>query len=398
MKNRILFLTLLLSVGCLAGCSNNGEEGNDGEIIIPTADETKEFGGSERKQAQKLLLNKKMVSVMIGEEMELVGKTRLYSTGKNLSYEIADPTIASVSEAGLVKGLKQGKTKITVTDLDNPHLKVEVPVLVNKELSATEKTDLIKSFTDLGETSVKAIVNNESYEKSVYKNGKLQKYLIEDEQLVASYDDAYFRITETDSESITENGALNIADYEWIFYTNPFFDTVVYHTTGDVKNYYPVATQSYMEGNRYQPMFDILDNLFVSGSEVFTNVFRYAALTPVATMAEDEDICGSAGSGSMMFSSTANFPSDTADQDDESRYGIPYGTPTPATQTMRFTIDNNQVKNIDIDLRMTYTIGEDNYVEIYHIVYNYERIDEQKSQIVVPNRKDYTLVDYLFAI
>ncbi len=401
MKNtKVLFLTLLLSAGCLAACGKQNGQGKETEIVIPTASETKEFGDVEKKPAEKLLLNKKMVSIMVGEQTELVGKTRLYSTGKNLEYKIDDATIASISETGEVKGLKQGRTKITVTDKDNPHLSVEVPVLVNKSLSSSEKASMIENFKAVGETEVRAIINNETYEKSIFKNGKLQKYLVEDEVLVASYDDAYFRITETDSETITENGAINIANYEWIFYTNPFYDTIVYHTTGDVKNYYPVATQSYMEGERYKPMFEILDNLFTSGSEVFTNTFRYVPLTSVANMAasEEEGLVGSAGANCMMFTSSASWPTDTADQDTETRYGIPFGTLTPTTQTMRFTIEDNKVKNIDIDIVITYTIGEDDYEEIYHIVYNYERLDEQKSQIIVPNRKDYTLVDYLFAI
>ena len=238
MKNtKVLFLTLLLSAGCLAGCGKKSDDqGKEQEIIIPTASEVKEFGGVEKQPAENLLLNKKMVSIMVGEQVELVGKTRLYSTGKNLEYKIDDATIASVSEVGEVKGLKQGRTKITVTDKDKPHLSVEFPVLVNKSLSSSEKANMIESFKAVGETEVKAIVNNETYEKSIFKNGKLQKYLIEDEVLVASYDDAYFRITETDSESVTENGAINISNYEWIFYTNPFYDTIVYHTTGDVKN------------------------------------------------------------------------------------------------------------------------------------------------------------------
>ena len=405
MKNKVLLVTLLLSVSTLAGCDKKEQEEPKKEatpIIEPTADETKEFGEAEKKLASQLLLNKKYLSIFVNEEVELVGKTRLYSTGKNLSYVVADPTIASVSEAGLVKGLASGETKITVTDLDNPHLSVEVPVYVNATINESRKTALVNEFKALGTEEVTAVVNHQSYEKITYKNDVVHKYLIEDEDMVASYDDAYFRITEVDSESITDNGSLNIAFFEWIFYTNPFYDTIVYHQTGDIKTYSPVATQSYMEKERTVPMFEILDNLFTSGSEVFTNVFRYASLGSVASMAETEDEgdFGSMGDGSMVFTSTATWESETATQDDETRYGIPYGTLTPTTQDMRFTIKDNKVVGVDIDIEMTYKIGSDNYREEYHIVYNYEEItSENRSQhIVVPNRKDYTLVDYLFAI
>ena len=386
--NKLLFLTLLVSACCLTACNSNPED--EDQIVVDN---------STDKTADHLFLNRRMVSLMVDEELPLVGKPQINHDGKNLKYECADTSIATVSEDGTVKGIKAGHTSITVSDKSNPELKAEIPVMVSAEISGSEQSALVNEFKN-DTTEVKAVVNNELYEQATYKNGVLQKYDCEEETMVASYNDAYFRITASGSEIITENGDFKFSSMEWIFYTNPYYDTLVYHTDGDVKNYYPVATQSYMEEERTVPLFAILDNIFVSGSEIFTNVFRYASVsTAVSNIGTEEgDVVGSAGPESLFFTSSASWPNETASQDDETRYGIPFGTLTPTTQDMRFTIKDGRVANIDIHIKSTYTIGEDEYEEITDIVYSYEEIDAQKSQIIIPNRKDYTLVDYLFAI
>ena len=105
---------------------------------------------------------------------------------------------------------------------------------------------------------------------------------------------------------------------------------------------------------------------------------------------------GSLGDGQMIYGCTVHFDDETADQDTETRYGIPYGTPTPATQAMRYAVKDNRVIALAIHLEETYTIGEDNYVEIYDIDHTYYDFDE--DTLYIPNKKDYTLVDSLFSI
>ena len=407
MKNyKALLLTLLIATGSLAGCGTPEEvlPDNSGEIIIPESDSEKAFDEAAI-QPKGLLLNHKTLAVMVGEELELRGIQQAHHDGKSLTFKSANDAIASVDANGLVTGVSQGETTIEVADKNDPNLKISVPVSVGAELTTISRTRMLNDLGKVDESDLKSIVDHNMYEKRLYKNGVLQSYDRYDEHLVASYDDAYFRIYETDGEIRTEGGSITFSEYDWIFNTNKFYDTLVYHQVGDIKTYYPVSTVSYMESSpRYQPMFDILDNLFVSGHEVFTNIFETAKLGGFLEYAVSnysnvkKNFFASAGDGSLIFDCTVNYSTTTADQDDETRYGIPYGTPTPTIYNLRFQVKDNKVVGFSNHGVMTYTIGEDEFEEVYDIDHLYERFDDQKSQIVIPDKSQYTLVDYLFAI
>ena len=399
--NKALLLTLILATGSLVGCNENDLPLPD-DSITPIANE-KVFD-EEAVQPKELLLNHKTVAMAVEETYQLSGIQQAHHDGKSLTFKSADPAVASVDETGLITGVAAGQTTIEVADKNNPGLKKSVPVYVEPE--TTRPKTILSRLAAIDESSLTAIVDHNMYEKRIYKNGILQSYDRFDEHMVASYDDAYFRIYETDGEIRTEGGSITFSEYDWIFNTNKYYDTLVYHQVGDIKTYYPVSTVSYMnQSPRYQPMFDILDNLFVSGHEVFTNIFENAKLSgflAYATKNYSNVIKGdfhSFGDGkSLLFDCVVNYDDDTASQDDETRYGIPFGTECPTTYNLRFHVEDNRVVGYTNHGVMTYTIGSDNYEEVYDIDHLYERIDDQKSQIVVPDKSQYTLVDYLFAI
>ena len=404
-NNKALLLTLLIAVGSLAGCNKipaTPEQGD--EEIIPESDSSKVFGG-EAVSPKGLLLNHKTVATVVGEEYQLECIPQANHDGKSVTFSSANPMVAKVDENGVITGLSAGQTTITVTDKTNPDLKEEVPVYVASTIGMVAQSKILKRLGQVDETNLRSIVDHEMYEKRIYKNGVLQSYDRYDQTLVASYDDAYFRILETDGEIKTEGGSITFTEYDWIFNTNKYYDTLVYHQVGDIKTYYPVSTVSYMEESpRYKPMFDILDNLFVSGHEVFTNLFENAKLKGFLEYATSnysnvtKDLFASVdGESSLLFGCTVNYDS-TATQDDESRYGIPYGTPTPTTYQLRFHVEDDKVLGYTNHGVTTYTIGDDEYEEVYDMDHLYERFDEQKSQIVIPDKSQYTLVDYLFAI
>ena len=398
--NKALLLTLILATGSLVGCNENDLPLPD-DSITPIANE-KVFD-EEAVQPKELLLNHKTVAMAVEETYQLSGIQQAHHDGKSLTFKSADPAVASVDETGLITGVAAGQTTIEVADKNNPELKKSVPVYVEPE--TTRPKTILSRLAAIDESSLTAIVDHNMYEKRLYKNGVLQSYDRYDEHLVASYDDAYFRIYETDGEIRTEGGSITFSEYDWIFNTNKFYDTLVYHQVGDIKTYYPVSTVSYMETSpRYQPMFDILDNLFVSGHSVFTNIFENAKLEGFLEYAQKnysnvtKNMFASDGEGNLIFDCTVNYDDTTADQDDETRYGIPFGTPTPSVYNLRFHVRDNKVMGYTNHGVMTYTIGEDEYEEVYDIDHLYERFDEQKSQIVIPDKSQYTLVDYLFAI
>ena len=208
--NKVLFLALLVSACCLTACNHEEEEW------------PKVIDNSEVQTPDHIFLNRRMVSLMVDETLPVVGKPQINHDGQNLKYEIADTSIATVTEDGVVKGIKAGSTSLTISDKSNPELQTTIPVVVNGDINAATKNSLIADFKS-NTKEVKAVINNEIYETATYKNGVLQKYDVEEETMVASYNDAYFRITATGGEIIAERGDLQFSSMEWIFYTNPYY-------------------------------------------------------------------------------------------------------------------------------------------------------------------------------
>ena len=236
-------------------------------------------------------------------------------------------------------------------------------------------------------------------------------YLAWDQNFVCSTSDAYFRLYETDGDIKTDNGAITFKNYDWIFHNNEYYDTTVFHDVSGVKTYFPVSTTSYLGQPRITPVLEILDNMFTSGRDIFTNTMTNAKLEgfleyAVANYSNvfknawgcmlDED--EKAIKDTLLFSCKVTFNDSKADQDDEDRYGIPYGTPTPTVYNMTFTVKDNKLLGYSNHGTMTYKIGDDEYQEVYDIDHYYERItDENKDQyIVVPDYHAYRLAESLF--
>lgn len=437
-NNKVLFLTSLLAVTCLVGCGSNthksslpetsssdpassetsssseassSEESSSSSssssnpgptpITLPEADEIKEFDNTVPYYPQEILLNHRLASILINEEYQLAPIGQYKYDGSTLQYASKDPSIVTVDETGLLKGVKAGKTEVEVSDKNNPNLKTTVPVTVNKECDEDEAATISAALAAIDESGLNQLVDNEMYEKRVYKNGEMIRYDRFDQRMTISLPDGYFRIWETDAEIKTQNGSVDYTNYEWIFHTNRFFDTYIYHTTGNLNNYLRVPTQSFMdEGVRIAPVYEILDNIFTSGREILDNNIKNAKLSDFTdTITADysnvtNKKLGSNGEGQCIFACDISFANETADQDDESRYGIPFGTPMPAVQSMRYVVENNKLIGYSVHLVSDYEIDGVPYQDVYDIDHKYDEFTAEK--IYDPDRSTYTQVFDLF--
>ena len=437
-NNKVLFLTSLLAVTCLVGCGSNthksslpetsssdpassetsssseassSEESSSSSssssnpgptpITLPEADEIKEFDNTVPYYPQEILLNHRLASILINEEYQLAPIGQYKYDGSTLQYASKDPSIVTVDETGLLKGVKAGKTEVEVSDKNNPNLKTTVPVTVNKECDEDDAAKISAALAAIDESGLNQLVDNEMYEKRVYKNGEMIRYDRFDQRMTISLPDGYFRIWETDAEIKTQNGSVDYTNYEWIFHTNRFFDTYIYHTTGNLNNYLRVPTQSFMdEGVRIAPVYEILDNIFTSGREILDNNIKNAKLSDFTdTITADysnvtNKKLGSNGEGQCIFACDISFANETADQDDESRYGIPFGTPMPAVQSMRYVVENNKLIGYSVHLVSDYEIDGVPYQDVYDIDHKYDEFTAEK--VYDPDRSTYTQVFDLF--
>ena len=183
--NKSIFIALLFSLTAVTACEK-GEEVpfNPGptDIVIPDINIGEEVFNHEKTYPEKLLMNYRQISLLADEEdaQQLRPLGQFNYDNSNLSFVSGDPEIATVSEDGLVTGIAKGRTIVTVSDKDNANLKLEIPVIVNEEIvddptttRVDERIAAAEKFKSVDESNLKAIVDNEMYEKSLYKNNVL---------------------------------------------------------------------------------------------------------------------------------------------------------------------------------------------------------------------------------
>ena len=426
MKNKkVLFLTSLLAIATLAGCgtktSSKADDGVPTSMILPEASEVEGYDNDNVKFPEELLVNHRVAALMVNETLQLEATEQFGYAANNVKYEVKDATVATVSENGLITGLKAGETEIVVTDKNNPEFKRTVPVAVYGQVASADVagiTSALKAYEN--EHPVKEVVQRKRITRTFAKRPYVEPvegapendtpYTVfsadySDEMMVFSVEDAYLRILETDSEVRVTDGAVDFTTYDWIFHTNRYYDTLVYHQQGDAKTFYSAATQDYMDaGVRSAPLYDVLDNLFTVGHTFFENQLDNASFGDITDIAEndynnvEDKKVGSMGDGSLFVHGILTFNDSTADNDDERNYGIPVGTPTPTTQDSTWIVKDNKVEAIYFYLVQDYIIDDYEYQMIMDIDIKIDELSADRSEIYVPARDEYQTVDYLFAI
>ena len=426
MKNKkVLFLTSLLAVATLAGCgtktSSKADDGVPTSMILPEASEVQGYDNDNVNFPEELLVNHRVAALMVNETLQLEATEQFGYAANNVKYEVKDATVATISENGLITGLKAGETEIVVTDKNNPEFKRTVPVAVYDPVVSADVagiTSALKTYET--EHPVNEVVQRKRITRTFAKRPYVEPvegependtpYTVfsrdySDEMMVFSVEDAYLRILETDSEVRVTDGAVDFTTYDWIFHTNRYYDTLVYHQQGDAKTFYAAATQDYMDaGVRSAPLYDVLDNLFTVGHTFFENQLDNASFEDITDIAEkdydnvEDKKVGSIGDGSLFVHGILTFKDSTADNDDERNYGIPVGTPTPTTQDSTWIVRNNRVEAIYFYLVQDYIIDDYEYQMIMDIDIKIDELSADRHEIYVPARDQYQTVDYLFAI
>lgn len=429
-SNKVLFLTSLLAVATLAGCgtktSSKADDGVPTSMILPEASEVQGYDNDNVKFPEELLVNHRVAALMVNETLQLEATEQFGYATNNVKYEVKDATVATVSENGLITGLKAGETEIVVTDKSNPDFKRTVPVAVYDQVASADVkgvTDALKAYEN--DHPVNEVVQRKRITRTFAKRpyiappeGAPEGTVVDnpapyvqfsrdysDEMMVFSVDDAYLRILETDSEVRTVDGAVDFTTYDWIFHTNRYYDTLVYHQQGDAKTFYAAATQDYMDaGVRSAPLYDVLDNLFTAGHTFFENQLDNASFEDITDIAEkdydnvEDKKVGSMGDGSLFVHGVLKFKDSTADNDDERNYGIPVGTPTPTSQDSTWIVKDNKVEAIYFYLVQNYVIDDYEYQMIMDIDIKIDEISADRHELVVPSRDEYQQVDRLFDI
>ena len=146
------------------------------------------------------------LNLLKGQSADLVAAVAPWTlTNTDVTFETADPAIATVSEKGTVTGVAVGETVITVTTDAEPHLTAEVPVTVS-EPPVAELRGVIWNENGKGMASVFSTDNTANWE-ALAEVGQLRWAARVDDVLYGSTNDTMFAV-DADTYEVTQLGGI----------------------------------------------------------------------------------------------------------------------------------------------------------------------------------------------
>ena len=394
-KTKIVFPMLsLLLVGALASCSGEPE-------------------GPKAKPVTEIRLSRQNLGLNIDQEYDADGNPTGITKGEEFQLEVSslprqavkpvikfsstDEKVATVDENGLVKAIAKGECEIVASNEDGT-VKKSCPVFVGDAISKSQAGKIADKIKTAQESiSVDTVYTSCYWNNKIIKNDVVQQDTYFDREMIISRSNAYFKLFDKDTEIKVAEGSPEFSDGGWIIYTNEYFDTYLFHDSGDVKTFMVADSTSYISAGktRFDAMCAVLDSLFTSGSKIATNLF--------------EDVLGAGQSGPIGSANTAKRRGSNADdqlnisisesgqqqadRDDEEDYYIPAGTIYDVQIDIDYVVDENFVKAENVYQGFLYTLDEDNYENAFYLDYAYEY---RNVELDYPDYSLYQRVDTIF--
>jgi len=147
-RKSLLLCVAAMSLGGLAGCKNKNNEPTQPDTVDPSQDQDPQ---PVVVHVESLEITPTSLSLVEGQESSITATVLPENaTDKSVTFSSSDATIASVTAAGVVKGLKKGVAIITVQSVDNPS-KFKVCAV---QVSEAPSTDIPVEAIIVGETNL----------------------------------------------------------------------------------------------------------------------------------------------------------------------------------------------------------------------------------------------------
>ena len=390
MKNLLkLTLSLLALTGTLyvGGCTGETPS-EEPPVVVPV------FDGVTSMRVQE-----KLLPLFVGETADLHVDTFPRVLRAKAVFSVADTSIATVSEEGVVTAVAAGQTTLTVCNSDGAVTK-EIPIVVSEAnlKTSTKRSTLINNITKKQKSDGLANVDKvriyENSDELRFLNGTQIRHINEDQEMVISKSDAFFAIYGYDKEVKCSDGSVTIQDWGWIMYTNEYFDTYCFHIDGYTKNYCVVSTTSFVEkeGGRWAALCGVLDNLFISGHGIMTNYMEYSVGADVlsAGNASGTTKAGSLGDGNFMYT-YGEAGTDTVTAKEEDDIDIPAGTPGAYVFKLKMYYDQYIAQYREMTSDYDYTLEDGNIISTK--THRRMTFDHSLTEIEYPNKDNYSKVD-----
>lgn len=397
MKKKLTPILALAGVFLLAACDKT-------EIIKYD----KELDRSYSYNPDSLFLNYHGLSLFLNESVQLEANILpALAYDAKLNFSTSDITVATVDANGLVTAVGAGECSVIVTSDKNPNATETIPVVVLESIPCDQTTiplELSKGLDNTlvdqmvrfpsGEPTRTASIQNEIISYYDVKEGVpvLQKQRFDVIDIVCAKDEAYMLIDEKDYITKTEDGAREYDGSSWIIYTDPDYNSYLYHTLAASKNRLSVKTTYFIGNPRLDALYAILDSLFTSGHEYMATEFSGGVETSdLKNYARNVKFIvggGAYGNKSRMIIEQLGY-TDVATGEDESNSILYIPARTPYTEDIRidYTWSNGAIRQFNIYVKWSWEekgVTKQVTLERYKTYY----VDEE-VELFYPNPKDY---------
>ena len=365
-------LAALFAVVSLGGC-----KGGSGDTPVAEGPEVKE-----------ILPNRHALALFTGETFELSIRT-LPKTPEApvLRYRTGNAKVATIQD-GVITAKGPGICKVYIENSDRSVSEAIEIYVNNADMKATAANKLGKKMAAAQKEmqTPDIIYVNEIYDQYLSKNGVVQKTNYFDQDMIVSKENAYLYLYSHDYETHCEGGGIEETTSAWYMYTTASYDTYLFHVDGKLKTYMVVDTTSFIGKARYLALYDVLENLFVSGKAIVANQYEdFVGGDMLNSGPGSATKAGSLGDGNLSFSISDSYDNQTVKADEEEDYEVPAGT------VYTLDIDNTYAFNDylcavkDINQGMIYKLGGDDYIDFVHVTYHYQTATSE--DLIYP---DYT--------
>lgn len=392
MKNRLSTL-ILSAVGVLA-LSACGKETKENVQV-----QDFNFPGAGYVENDYFALKSLSYNLAVGETKEMSIETfpQAYKNS-SLVFTSTNPEVVTVSDAGVLTGVKKGHAEIKISSSDES-VSSKVKVVVSEASTKEGVKNAIDSISASYEsyTAPTKFTRYEYSEEFYYREG-VQEYGSKSSEALA-YDSVqgYFYVEGPYMTYRVPNGSPEVSNGKWLFYSiNDGLFVRMIHITPTSKNYFDLNTSSY-------PTYDaairgILNCFFVSGEKIINDPIEDAG-----GKNDFEDFIGfsstkfySVDSSSLYISYDESNSNQTVEADDEINYfNIPTGTKYSYTYNQQNYFVDGGCSILSTNMTMSYKVGNENWQRRF---LRSQIFDKEVKIEKVKNPKDngYTLVDTMY--
>lgn len=392
MKKRLL--TLLASAVGVVSLSACGPKTVDSEV------KSYDFEGLGYVENEYFAVNEYCYNLAVGGSKTIALESLPASYGEGVTYTSKDPSIVTVSETGVLTGVKKGFTDVVISSKGgevSDKIKVTVSESASKEAAKSTIDSINAKYNDTSYVAPSKFLRREYSSESYSCEGELDHGNKSVEIMAYDVDQGYFFVEGPYMTYKVPHGQPEVSDGKWIFYTiNQGLYVRMIHVTSSAKNYYDLNTASYLTYD--EAIKAVLDMFFVSGRSIVED-----ALEGYSGKEDFSQFAGFSGSKFSLVDDNSLYitydeanSGEVVDTDDELNYYDIYAdTVYSYTYHQESLYANNLCHALTVDMTMSYKYQEKNWERKFTRSQYYEG-EFETPRVQDPKNNGYKLVDSIY--